>query len=105
MLSVLVLNSAVVIAVPAMIFVAGLILTQMDNRFVYENRANLMWLPYTPLPYLQIGGFFNPDTPIYRMLQMNIPINLTYGILLLMGLSVVFTIVAAVSFRISDIKN
>ncbi len=105
MLSVLVKNIAVSIAVPIVCFVASVIGMTV---LAYTTMAD--WLAWTPIPYLQISDFFRPQTgwmmtPVQTMIQNGVPISLTYGIIMLLALSAVCVVVSMLVFKKKDITH
>ncbi len=105
MLSVLVKNIAVAIAVPIVCFVASVI---GMSALAYTSMADT--LAYTPIPYLQIAQFFRPEidwamTPVQQMMQNGVPVSLTYGIIMLLAISAVCIGVFMLVFRKRDIAN
>ncbi|HAL73860.1 MAG TPA: hypothetical protein DCM45_02060, partial [Clostridiales bacterium] len=100
MLSVLVKNIAVAIAVPIVLYIASIIVM---NIFAYSNTMD--WLAWTPIPFLQMAQFFNQYSPIQYVIQRGVNLSLPFGIILLFALSVVFTTIAAVVFKKRDIVN
>lgn len=105
MLSVLVKNIAVAIAVPIVCFVASVIGMTV---LAYTTMAD--WLAWTPIPYLQISDFFRPQsdymmTPVQTMIQNGVPISLTYGIIMLLALAAVCVGVSMLVFKKKDITH
>jgi ABC-2 type transport system permease protein len=100
MMSVLVKNIAVAIAVPIVLYIASIIVM---NIFAYSNTMD--WLAWTPIPFLQMAQFFNQYSPIQYVIQRGVNLSLPFGIILLFALSVVFTTIAAVVFKKRDIVN
>ena len=100
MLSVLIRNSAVAISVPVFCFIGCTIALPV---LAYRDAAN--WVAWTPIPYVQISSFFADYSPVTNMIQRGVPVSLTYGILLLLGLSAVCIGVAMQVFRKRDITN
>jgi ABC-2 type transport system permease protein len=100
MLSVVIKNAAVSIAVPAICFIGCSILMDM---FTYSKAMN--WVIYTPIPFVQMSSFFVRHSAVKQIVQRGIPLSLSYGIILLLVLSAVCTIVSISVFNKSDIKN
>ncbi|MCL2513125.1 MAG: ABC transporter permease [Oscillospiraceae bacterium] len=119
MLSVLIKNIAVSVITPVVCYVGSLITMSMTSY-----RAGFGWFAYTPLPYLNLYSFFTQDyysSGFYPMISAvsrlsyglgmgyggywGTALNLTYGIILLFGLSVMFTGLAALVFKKQDITN
>jgi ABC-2 type transport system permease protein len=100
MLSVLIRNVAVSIAVPIAGFIANTIFMPI---LAYTGSAN--WIAYTPLPYMQLSSFFIQYSVMQEFIRRGVPLNLTYGIILLLGLSVLFIGTAVYVFRKRDIVN
>jgi ABC-2 type transport system permease protein len=104
MLSVLVKNIAVAIAVPAVCLV-GCILT-MFAMFMFSVSLPVMKaIAFTPIPFIQMYAFFTENSPVSMMIQNGAPVSLAYGIILLMVLSAVCTAVSALVFRKRDIMS
>lgn len=104
MLSVLVKNIAIAIAVPIVCFVGSVIAM---NVFSYTMAD---WIAYTPIPYVQLSDFFRPASdwmlpPVKIMMQNGVPISLTVGIIMLLVLSAVCAVVSMLAFRKRDITN
>lgn len=100
MLSVLVKNIAVAIAVPIVLFISSVIVM---NIFAYSNSMD--WLVWTPIPFLQMSQFFTRFSPIQYIIERGVNVSLTYGIILLLALSVVFTGISILIFKKRDIVN
>lgn len=100
MLSVLTKNIAVSIAIPIVCFVGCTILTSM-----VAFRQGFSWIAYTPIPYVQISSFFTPYSTVQAMIQNGMPLNLTYGIIMLLALSAICTFVSILVFKKRDIAN
>jgi ABC-2 type transport system permease protein len=100
MLSTVAKNIAISIAVPSLLFVACII---GIGQVAYAEAA--FWLAWTPVPYVQMSQFFTQYSPVQIMLRAGAPISLGYGIGLLLGLSVIFTIISAWVFKKKDITN
>lgn len=104
LLSVLVKNIAVSIAVPIVCFVGSVIAM---NLFAYRMAD---WIAYTPIPYVQISDFFRPMTnymmtPVQNMIQNGVPISLTYGIIMLLVLAAACVGVSMLVFKKKDITH
>lgn len=100
MLSVLIKNSAVAIALPIAAFIGSNIVM---SAFAWRGDAN--WLAYTPIPFIQLSSFFVQFSTVQQLIQRGVPINLTYGILLLLTLSALFTFFSIFIFKKRDITN
>jgi ABC-2 type transport system permease protein len=102
MLSVLVKNVAVSIAVP----IAGYI-GSMIFMTIISFRGTAKWLAYTPLPYMQLSAYFTQDSSVTPGMSIggSLPVNLTYGIILLVALSVLCMVISSVVFNKRDIVN
>ena len=100
MLSVVVKNIAVSIIVPISLFIASTIIMGI----VAYGRP-MTWLAYTPIPFIQISSFFQQYSMVQQMMQNGVALSLTYGILLLLGLSAIFTAISVVVFKKRDIVN
>ena len=104
MLSVLVKNIAVAIAVPAVCLV-GCILT-MFAMFMFSVSLPVMKaIAFTPIPFIQMYAFFTENSPVSMMIQNGATVSLAYGIILLIVLSAVCTVISALAFRKKDITN
>ena len=104
MLSVLVRNIAVAIAVPAVCLVGCLL--AMYSLYILPIGFGLMSvMAYTPIPFIQMSSFFAENSPISMMLQNGVPVSLTYGIIMLLVLSAACTAISMLVFRKRDITN
>jgi ABC-2 type transport system permease protein len=104
MLSVLVKNIAVAIAVPIVCFVGCVV---GMNVLAYRM---MDWIAYTPIPYVQISDFFRPATnymlsPVQNMMQNGVPISLAYGIIMLLVLAAGCVAVSMLVFKKKDITH
>ena len=104
MLSVLVKNIAVSIAVPIVCFVGSVV------AMTFLSYSMMDWIAYTPIPYLQLSDFFRPASdymlpPVRIMMQNGVPISLALGIIMLLVLSAVCVVVSMLAFRKRDITN
>lgn len=115
MLSMLVKNIAVSIAVPVICLVAC--------YFVMEALGNatriIDWVAYTPIPYVTMFSFFMPyntmsympfsnyvqPTSVIQLIQRGMPLSVVYGIILLLALSAACVLVSVLTFRKRDITN
>lgn len=100
MFSVVARNIAVSIAVP-IIFLIGSIITMG----IYAYSTSMTWLAYTPIPFIQLSAFFQQYSSVQTLIQNGVKISLTYGILLLFAMSVVFTLISLAVFKKRDIAN
>ncbi len=100
MLSVLVKNIAISIAVPIVLYIGSIIVM---NIFAYQD--SMAWIAYTPLPFLQMASFFSRYSNIQYIIQRGINLNLTFGVLQLLVLSALFTGIAVYVFKKRDIVN
>jgi ABC-2 type transport system permease protein len=102
MLSVVVRNTAVSVAVPIVCFVACFI-----GMLYFAYRSAMEWLAYTPVPFVLMYSFFIQDysSPIWQATQNGITFSLPYGIGLLLVLSAACTMVAMLVFKKRDITN
>lgn len=100
MLSTVTKNIAVSIIVPVVCFIGSYIGV---NTLAYTRVIN--WLAYTPIPYIQVSDFFKQYTAVTRLIERGIPISLTYGIILLLALSVAFTVISVWVFNRKDITK
>lgn len=100
MLSVVVKNIAVSIAVPIVCFI-GCIITM--TFFAY--RSAMEWIAYTPIPFMQLSSFFIPYSTVQQAMQNGLSLSMPYGISLLLVLSAVCTFVSILVFKRRDIAN
>lgn len=114
MLSMLVKNIAVSIAIPVICFVGCYLL--MDSL---PSHRIIDWIAYTPIPYVQMYAFFMPNysmsympympysqpSSVIQLMQRGMPLDVTYGIILLLALSAVCILVSIFTFRKRDITN
>ncbi len=100
MLSVVAKNIAVSIALPILFYIGSVI-----TMGIFSYSANMNWLAYTPIPYMQMPSFFARYTNIDYLIQRGVSLNLTYGVLMLLVLSAVCTAIAVVVFKKRDIVN
>ena len=100
MLSVILKNTAVSIAVPVVLYIGSTIIM---NIFAYQNGMD--WLAYTPIPFMQMSVFFSRYSYIQYIIERGVNLNLTFGILQLLALSMIFTGIAAYVFKKRDIVN
>ncbi|MDD2502788.1 MAG: ABC transporter permease [Clostridia bacterium] len=103
MLSVVVKNVAVSIAVPIAAYIGSTIVTS-----ILALTRSSSWFAYTPLPYLQLSTFFTQENTLYNPIYgygNTMTLNITYGILLLLGLSVVCSAISILVFNRRDIVN
>lgn len=107
MLSTVVRNTAVSIAIPIVIFVASIVtMGSYVAMGIFGYGANgLGWLAWTPIPFIQISSFFQPNSIVQMLIQYGTDISLPYGIVLLLVLSVVCTVVSILVFKKRDIAN
>ena len=104
MLSVLVKNIAVSIAVPAVCLV-GCILA-VFSMYLFSFNFSLMYvMAFTPIPFIQMYSFFTDNSPITMMLQNGVPISMAYGIIMLLVLSAICVGVSMLVFKKKDITN
>lgn len=100
MLSTVAKNIAVAIAVPAICFVMSIV---GMSQIAYTEAAH--WLAWTPIPFVEMSQFFTQYSPVQTMISNGVPLSLGYGIGLLLGLSVIFTVISAWVFKKKDITN
>ncbi|NLN41120.1 MAG: ABC transporter permease subunit [Clostridiales bacterium] len=100
MLSVVIKNVAVAIAVPIASFIGFNIVMA---TFTYSEAMN--WLAYTPIPYVQISSFFTQNTMVKYAIQRGVPLSLSYGIILLLVLSAICTFISVYIFKRRDITD
>lgn len=100
LLSVVVKNTAVAIAVPVVFFIGSFI---MMNLYIYSEQ--LGWIAYTPIPYLQMATFLSRYANMQYMIQTGVNLNITMGVLILLGCSLLFTLLSIYVFKKRDIVN
>jgi ABC-type transport system involved in multi-copper enzyme maturation permease subunit len=106
MLSMLVKNIAVSIAIPVIAFVGCYLL--MD---VLKSSRVIEWIAYTPIPYVNLSAFYMPykyihqATSAIQLINRGVPLSDIYGIILLLVLSAVCVLVSIFTFRKRDITN
>ena len=100
MLSVVIRNVAVAVAVPIACFIGCNIVLA---AFTYSDAMN--WVAYTPIPFVQISSFFTRNSMVSYIIQRGIPLSLPYGIMLLLVLSVICTFVSIFNFKRRDITG
>lgn len=100
MLSVLVKNTAVSIAVPIILFVGCLIVT---TYFAFQ--PTLEWLAFTPIPYVDLSSFFVPTSTVQYAIQNGMAFNVPLGIGYLVALSAIAMTVSILVFKKRDITN
>lgn len=113
MLSMLIKNIAVSIAIPVICFIGCYLL--MDTL---TTTRVIEWIAYTPIPYVQLSAFFMPYSTSYtefstyvepsnamQLIQRGVPLSVTYGIIMLLALSAVCVVVSILTFRKRDITN
>lgn len=102
MLSVIIKNVAVSIAIPIAVYIASIIFMAAVS---YRGAAK--WLAYTPLPYMQLSSYFTQGSTVSHGISGGMPvnINLTYGIILLLALSALCTVLSSIVFQKRDIVN
>lgn len=107
MLSTVVRNSAVSIAIPIVLFVASIVTmgTFVAIGYFGYGADGIGWLAWTPIPFIQISSFFQPNSIVQMLTQYGATISLPYGIVLLLVLSVICTVVSILVFKKRDIAN
>lgn len=100
MLSVVVKNVAVSIIIPIACFIGSSIVMGI---FSYSSKLN--WIAYTPIPFLQLSSFFAQYSSVKYAIPRGVPLNLGYGIMLLLVLSVICTLISMYVFNRRDITN
>ena len=112
MMSVLIKNIAVAIIVPVVCYIGSVIL---ETVLAYTSYAN--WIAWTPVPYLQLSNFFQPEAassgyyysyslnPVSYMMNNGVPLSLAYGISLLLVLSGLCVFFSILSFKKRDITH
>lgn len=105
MFSTVVKNIAVSISVPIVLFVGCYIGISLFNGYSYMPSGMPDWLAYTPLPYVQLSSFFMQDSSVQMLMNNGVPISLGYGIGLLLGISVLCTLISVWVFKKRDITN
>jgi len=120
MLSTVVKNMAVSISVPAILFVACVIvmavLASRTGGYVpmpvdywppdtTERISQFFWLAWTPVPYVHLSDFFLANSGTQQLISSGMPINLGFGLPLFGVLSAAFTFISAWVFKKQDITN
>ncbi len=100
MLSSVTKNIAVSIAVPIVCFIGCIIALS-----VLAYTRIIDWIAYTPVPYVQVSSFYTQWSPVNTLISRGVPIDLTYGIILLLGLSAICTFISIWVFKKRDITN
>ncbi len=112
MMSVLVKNIAVAIIVPVVCYIGSVIL-----QTILAYTVSVKWIAWTPIPYLQLSSFFQPEAasggmyyvytlnPVASMINNGVPLSLAYGISLLLVLSGLCVFFSILSFRKRDITH
>jgi ABC-2 type transport system permease protein len=100
MLSTVTKNMAVAVIVPAVVFIGSYI---GMSALAYRSAVN--WIAYTPIPYIQFSSFFTQWSPVNSMIANGVPISLTYGIIMMLAFSALFTFIAVWVFNKSDITK
>jgi ABC-type transport system involved in multi-copper enzyme maturation permease subunit len=108
MLSMLIKNIAVSIIIPVVCFIGCfLAMNTLAGSRIME------WIAYTPIPYVQLSSFFMPHStsttystnPVLTLIQRGVPLDLTYGIIMLLVLGALCVFISIISFRKKDITN
>lgn len=100
MLSVLVKNIAVAIAIPIVLYIASIIIM---NVAIFS--PNMNWVAWTPFPFLQMSMLLSPNSPIQYLIQRGVNISIPFGIVLLLIMSISFTATSIAVFKKRDIVN
>ena len=100
MLSVLVKNTAVAIAVPLICYVGCYIVMTY-----FHYRPEMSWIAYTPVPYIQLSSFFIDNSPINMAIQNGITFSMPLGIIMLVALTAASMIASIFVFKKRDITN
>jgi ABC-2 type transport system permease protein len=100
MLSVVVKNIAVSIAIPFVFFVGSIILTS-----IMAYSPSMSWLAFTPIPFIMLSTFFQRYSSIQNAIESGVRISLTYGVALLFVLSAVCAAISVLTFKKRDIVN
>jgi ABC-2 type transport system permease protein len=100
MLSTIVKNIAVSIAVPVACYI---LCTIAMGLLMY--RPSMEWLAYTPIPYVQLSGFFAQYSTVQMAIQNGIALSLPYGIIMLLVLAAICTAISILVFKKRDITN
>ena len=79
MLSVLIKNIAVAIAVPIVFYIGSII-----TMSIFAYRSSMAWLAWTPIPFMQMAAFFSRYSTIQYIIQRGVHLSLSYGIMLLL---------------------
>ncbi|HBP37168.1 MAG TPA: hypothetical protein DD640_00170 [Clostridiales bacterium] len=100
MLSVVLKNSAVAIVLPILLLISSLIIMT-----IFSYQEAMKWIVYTPLPFMQMASFFTRYSTFQNMINNGINLSITYGALLLLGLSALITAISVYVFKKRDIVN
>lgn len=101
LMSVLARNIAVAIIVPIAVFFGSTILMQI----LVFSRGVARWIAFTPIPYMDFTSFFSQYSTVKSAIQKGIPLSLGYGIMVMLGLSLLFVIISIITFKKRDITN
>jgi ABC-2 type transport system permease protein len=99
MLSTVVKNMAVSIAVPVVCYVGCIIALAISI-----NRPSLAWIGWTPAPYAWLSLFYTPGYSM-QFIQNGFELNIPYGIGLLLVLTAICISVSIIVFKKRDIAN
>jgi len=103
--SVTVHNTAVAVIIPTVFYIGSSI---MNTFITAYSTAATEWFFFTPFAFMNIASIFSNDVTSYSYfynIGSGASPNLAIGIVLLLGFSVIFTAIAALSFRRQEITN
>ena len=63
------------------------------------------WIAYTPIPYVQISSFLSLYSIVQHHYSKGIPLNLTYGIIMLLVISILCIAASVFVFKTRDINK
>ncbi len=98
--SAIIRNAAVAIALPSVMVFGGIIATSI---VAYTRYAK--FLVYTPLPYLNMSQFYAEYSVIDELLRNGVKCTASMGVIILLILSILFTVIGLFSFKKRDITN
>ncbi len=100
MLSVIVRNTAVAIAIPVVLYIASIIAMS-----ILAYQSNSSWLFWTPIPFMQMAELFIRQSSFQYLIQNGATISIGYGVGLMLVLSAGFVLTSLVIFKKRDITN
>ncbi len=98
--SAIVRNAAVSIALPSAIILGSLV---AGSIIAYTSFAK--WLPFTPIPYINMPDFFAQYGVIANLQSNGISVSLAVGIIMILAISILVAGVGLLSFKKKDITN